>query len=362
MNSRLVIDLKIMENIKRKIEKLPSLPGIYLFKDANEEILYIGKAKDLKKRVASHFKTENKKFWNFVPKIQNFDFFECRNEKEAIILESEMIKKYQPKYNIDYKGGKNYIFIAVTKEDFPKIFLTHGKKLRNQKLNLKTTNFLGPFVGGKELRRFLKELRKIIPFRSCDNLPDKTCIYHDLGLCFGPCVKKKKKEYQKIIQSFKVLIEIYLGRSKRIEAYDISNLSGSLAAGSMIVFDGDRRKKSDYRKFKIKTVKNQNDVKSLREIILRRMGHFEWKIPDLILIDGGKPQLKAAKKINIPVLVLAKNKKHSGKIFSPYSKRYVLIDDFPPIVKNLFLRIRGEAHRFAINYQKKRRIKNLKIQ
>lgn len=350
-----------MENIKTKIKELPPFPGVYLFKDADENILYIGKAKNLKKRVISHFDGGERKLWNFIPAIQDFDFFECKNEKEAIILESEMIKRYQPKYNIDSRAGRNYIFVAITKEDFPRVFLTRRTKLKDQRSKTKNTELFGPFVNGKELRFFLKELRKIIPFRSCDNLPKKTCFYHDLGLCFGPCIKKRKKEYQKIIKSFRALIEIYSGKNKRIEAYDISNLSGSLATGSMVVFCGGRRKKSDYRKFKIKTVKNQNDSRSLREIILRRMKHLEWKIPDIILIDGGKPQLNAAKKINIPTLSLAKQKKHSGKIFSPHSKEYILIDDFPPVIKNLFLRIRDEAHRFAIDYQKKRRIKNLKI-
>lgn len=350
-----------MENIKRKIEKLPSLPGVYLFKDANENILYVGKAKNLKKRVVSHFKGEKRKFWNFIPAIRDFDFFECKNEKDAIILESEMIKKFHPKYNIDSKNGKNYIFVAITKEDFPRIFLTRQTKLKDQRPKTKNTELFGPFVKGKELRFFLKELRKIIPFRSCNNLPKKVCVYHDLHLCFGPCIKKQLGEYQKIIQSFRVLIEIYAGKNKRIEAYDISSLSGSLATGSMIVFDGESIKKSDYRKFKIKTVQNQNDAQSLREIILRRMKHPEWKIPDLVLIDGGRQQLSATKKINIPSFALAKQKKHSGKIFSPHSKQYVLLDNFPPIIKNLFLRIRDEAHRFAINYQKKRRVKNLKL-
>lgn len=350
-----------MENIKTKIKKIPPSPGVYLFKDANENILYIGKAKNLKKRIVSHFNDQKRKLWNFIPAIQDFDFFECKDEKEAIILESEMIKRYQPKYNIDSRTGRNYIFVAITKEDFPRIFLTRRTKLKHQRPTNKNPEFFGPFVNGKELRIFLKELRKIIPFRSCNKLPKRACFYKDLKLCFGPCIKKRKKEYQKIIRSFRVLIEIYSGKNKRIEAYDISNLSGSLATGSMVVFYGGRRKKSDYRKFKIKTVKNQNDSQSLREIILRRMKHLEWRIPDMILIDGGKPQLNAVKKINIPALALAKQKKHSGKIFSPHSKEYILIDNFPPVIKNLFLRIRDEAHRFAIDYQKKRRIKSLKI-
>jgi len=162
-----------------------------------------------------------------------------------------------------------------------------------------------------------------------------------------------------MIETLKILLRIYLQESVRIEGYDISNISGSLAVGSMVVFEKGKPKKSDYRRFKIKRVKGQNDVKSLREVLLRRMKHIEWDLPDLILLDGGKGQLKAANKIDIPTVALAKKGKHSGKLYSQFSKNFVLLDELPEEFKNLLLKVRDEAHRFAISYHKLRREKTL---
>ncbi|MDD5621482.1 MAG: GIY-YIG nuclease family protein [Candidatus Pacebacteria bacterium] len=343
-----------MENIKEKIKTLPSLPGVYIFKDIHEQILYIGKAKNIKKRVSSHFAKPKEFGFDFISLISDIETFECQNEKEALLLESELIKKLQPKYNIEWKDDKNYFFVGITKEIFPRIFITH------QKDNINT--FIGPFVKGTELKSFLKNLRKILPYRSCRNLPKKPCLYYQLEMCSAPCINsRKKKQYQRIIQIIKALLMLYNSQDLRLECYDISNLSGTLATGSMTVFEKNKKKTKDYRMFKIKRIKGQNDVGSLKEIILRRLKHKDWKNPDLMLLDGGKGQLKAAKKIEIPVLALAKSKKRSGKIFSLFSKNFIYADQLPENIKNIFLQIRDEAHRFAISYHKKRRIKNLDI-
>jgi len=347
------------EKIRQKIKKLPQSPGVYIFKNSLDKILYIGKAKNIKKRVASHFSA--KKSWpeNFLDKINEIDYIECENEKQATLLEAELIKKYQPKYNIEWKDDKNYFFIGITKEDFPRIFITH-QTIKNPNLAKQDAEYLGPFIKGKELKKFLAEVRKILPFRSCKNLPKKPCLYYSLKLCPAPCIhKRQKKKYQKIVESLKTIFEIYSGKSLRIEGYDISNISGTLATGSMVVFENSKEKKSEYRKFKIKKVKGQNDVGSLREVLLRRIKHKDWKKPNLIILDGGKGQLKAAKNIEIPVLALAKIKKHSGKLYSPFSKNSALLDKLPQDLKNLFLQVRDEAHRFAISYHKLRRKKKL---
>jgi len=349
------------KELKEKIEKLQDKPGVYIFKDENERILYIGKAKDIKKRVKQHFQKQQKWIWDFIEDIADIEILECENEREAMVLEVELIKRYQPKFNIEWKDDKNYFFVGITKENFPRIFLTHQPKHKLSTTNYSLpTEYLGPFVKGTELKGFLAEIRKILPFRTCKNLPKKPCLYYHLGVCLAPCQNKRlKTKYQKLIKTLKVLLEIYLGEGKRIEGYDISNISGSLATGSMVVFEKGKSKKSDYRKFRIKRIKGQNDVKSLREVLLRRIKHNEWKMPDLILLDGGKGQLKAAKGIDIPVLSLAKIKKHSGKLYSPFSKNFALLDELPQDLKNLFLQIRDEAHRFAISYHKLRRKKSL---
>jgi len=360
------------KELKERIEKLPDRSGVYIFKDENENILYIGKAKNLKKRVKQHFQKQQKWIWDFLDDIADVEVLECENEKEAMLLETELIKRYQPKFNIEWRDDKNYFFVGITKEDFPRVFWTHQTKVKSQKSKVKSelstthysllTDYFGPFVKGGELKRFLAEIRKILPFRTCKNLPKKPCLYYHLGVCLAPCKnKRQKKKYQKMIETLKVLLRIYLQENVRIEGYDISNISGSLATGSMIVFEKGKPKKSDYRKFRIKRVRGQNDVKSLREVLLRRMKHKEWKMPDLILLDGGKGQLKAANKIDIPTISLAKKGKHSGKLYSRFSKSFILLDELPEEFKNLLLKIRDEAHRFAISYHKLRRKKVLKI-
>ena len=276
-----------------------------------------------------------------------------------MLLEAELIKRYQPKFNIEWKDDKNYFFVGITKEDFPRVFWTHQPKFKilNSKFNIQ---YFGPYVRGTELKRFLAEIRRILPFRTCKNLPKKPCLYYHLGVCLAPCKnKRQKKKYQKMIETLKVLLRIYLQENVRIEGYDISNISGSLAVGSMVVFEKGKPKKSDYRRFRIKRVKGQNDVKSLREVLLRRMKHIEWDLPDLILLDGGKGQLKAANKIDIPTVALAKKGKHSGKLYSRFSKNFVPLDELPEEFKNLLLKVRDEAHRFAISYHKLRREKTL---
>ncbi|MCD5396300.1 MAG: GIY-YIG nuclease family protein, partial [Candidatus Pacebacteria bacterium] len=359
--------------LKEKIEKLSENPGVYIFKDENENILYIGKAKNLKKRVKQYFQRRQKWIWDFINNISDIDFFECENEKEAMLLEAGLIKKYQPKFNIEWRDDKNYFYVGITNEDFPRVFWTHQinkfqipstKFQTNSKFKIQNSKFdyFGPYVKGSELKKFLAEIRRILPFRTCKSLSKKPCLYYHLEVCPAPCKnKRQKKKYQKLIETLKVLLKVYLGENVRIEGYDISNISGSLTVGSMIVFEKQKPKKSDYRRFKIKRVKGQNDVKSLREVLLRRMKHIEWKMPDLILLDGGKGQLKAGEKIDIPILALAKRGKHSGRLYSPFSKNFVLLDDLPEEFRNFLLKIRDEAHRFAVAYHKLRRKKALRL-
>jgi excinuclease UvrABC nuclease subunit len=333
--------------IKKQVTALPQSPGVYLFKDNKENVLYIGKAKNLQKRVKSHFQKNKSWFWNFVPEIKEIEFFTTQSEKEALLLELELIKKIKPKYNIQWRDDKSYIGVSVSKEDYPRVYLSHQKN----------AEYFGPYTKGSELKKFLREIRKILPYRTCKALPKKPCLYYQLDLCIAPCIIKKKKQYQKLIKALKIFLKIYAGKNIRIEGYDISNISGTLATGSMVVFKNNKPKKIDYRKFKIKKVKGQNDVKSLREILLRRLKHKEWQDPDLILLDGGKGQLNAGKNFDYPIVALAKIKRSSGKLYSPFSKNPVLIDNLPEEIKNLFLKVRDEAHRFAISYHKKRRTK-----
>ncbi|HNY97537.1 MAG TPA: GIY-YIG nuclease family protein [Candidatus Pacearchaeota archaeon] len=344
----------MMDILKEKLNNLPKNPGAYLLKGQNEAILYIGKAKNIKKRVLDHFK--NKKFPDtiIIPRISDIDYIETENEKQALILELQLIKKYKPKYNVQWQDDKNYSLVNITGETIPRIFTGHQPQ--------ESLTQFGPFVSAKELKSFLAELRKILPYRTCKRLPRKPCLYFDLGVCLGYCIKPQlKKKYARIIRSLTVLLGLYKDAPLRIEAYDISNLSGSLGVGSMVVVTNGKPDKTQYKKFKIKTVQGQNDVACLREVLNRRMKHTEWTLPDLIILDGGKGQLKAAAKITIPVLAMSKIRRDQkkAKIFSPFAKNSISLDKLPQEIQRIFFTLRNEAHRFAISYNIKRREKKL---
>ncbi len=361
--------------INEKINNLPDTAGVYIFKDSGESIIYVGKAKNLKKRVKNHFQKPDQHVFDFIPLIAGIDFIETSGEKEALLLEQQFIKKFQPRWNVEWKDDKNYFYIAVSNGAYPRIYLTHQPKSENpagsarfRLANLQSETLrgaqdlsnavFGPFVNGRELKSFLKEIRKALPYRTCRNLPKEPCFYQSLGLCAAPCVKKNRS-YLKIAAILELLFKIYRGDDLRLECYDISNLSGTLAVGSLVVFQNGRPHKNSYRKFKIKTVAGQNDVASLKEILLRRLAHPEWPMPDLIILDGGKGQLKAARGVDIPVIALAKIGKNDGKLFTKFSKNYAQLSKLPPNLSNLFLQIRDEAHRFAIGYNKLRRFKKI---
>jgi excinuclease UvrABC nuclease subunit len=365
------------KNLEEEIENLPDKPGVYFFKNAQEAVIYVGKAKNLKKRVKNHFQKPDQHAFDFISQITGIDFIQTATENEALILEQQFIKKLQPRWNVEWKDDKNYFYISLTAEQFPRIYLTHQPSARTgvrAKLSLaseslaltpQSENIFGPFVSGREVKAFLREIRKALPYRTCRNLAKKPCFYQSLGLCVAPCIyKKTKASYGKMIATLKAIIGVYLGNNLRVECYDISNLSGTLAVGSMVVFENSKSafaqgfgetkpNKNEYRKFKIKTVVGQNDVASLREVLTRRLNHDEWPKPDLILLDGGKGQLKAAKGIDIPVIALAKTS--GGRLFSPFSKNYVNLEKLPKNVTDLLLQIRDEAHRFAISFNKQRR-------
>lgn len=334
---------------------IPNTFGVYLFINKNEDILYIGKAINLRKRILDHFKKNVFPDSSVIPQINRIEFIITKDEKTALILENKLIKKYLPKYNTQWKDDKNYTFVAITREDFPLIYTTHQTQEKN-------ADFIGPFVSAKELKRVLSDLRKILPYRTCKTLPKKTCLYADLGLCLGYCIHHEyKSQYQRIIQILRALLEVYQGQGPRLEAYDISNLNGSLTAGSMVVFEKNKKSISQYRRFKIKTIIGQNDTASLREVLQRRLKHHEWPMPKIFILDGGKSQLKSAYQLRIPVLGITKTKRQKNKasLCSPFSKKVLNLHKLPREIAEVILQIRDESHRFALSYNKKQRIKKL---
>ncbi len=359
------------KSIKKILESLPSTSGVYLFKNRREEILYIGKATNIKERVSSHFKNPAALLKeSMLEQIIKIDYLAADNAREALILEDRLIKKYQPKFNVQRKDDKSYFWVTITNERYPQVTVTHrhsrlhsqASRLVNERANLKSHISIGPFVNGKELRSFLRQIRKIAPFRTCRFLPKKPCLQYDLGTCPGWCLSKtayrsrNDRNPENTISLIVALLKIYQEQSGRLEAYDISNLQGKSATGSMVVLKNNKPQKSQYRLFKIKTVFQADDPKMQAEIVSRRFGHSEWPRPDLILLDGGKGQVSVVNRIlgktGIPCLGLAKKEE---RLYSPFSKNSVKLNSLPRAVADALMRARDEAHRFAITYHRKLR-------
>lgn len=170
-----------------QIDKLPNKAGCYIYKDKNKEIIYIGKAKNIKKRVRSYFsKNLDIKTTQLVKNISFVDFIITPNEEEAFLLEANLIRKQKPKYNIDLKYGIRYAWILLTKEEYPRILTARDKKRDGE--------YFGPFVSGTLRKNLIEQLQKQFFIRTCKVLPKKTCLRYHMGLCKAPCVGKQSKE------------------------------------------------------------------------------------------------------------------------------------------------------------------------
>ncbi len=170
---------------KANISKLPKNPGVYIFKKGGE-FLYIGKANNLKERVKNHFQQPLYRDHLFINRVSKIGYIKTASEIEALILEANLIKKYQPKYNVVWRDDKNYFYVGVTKENYPRVFITHQP---SQKLKI---DYVGPFVEGNALKQTLKILRKVFPYRTCKTLPGRSCLWYQLRRCPAPCLIKKQ--------------------------------------------------------------------------------------------------------------------------------------------------------------------------
>jgi excinuclease ABC subunit C len=176
-----------MADRKALLSKLPGKPGCYLFK-AGGRIIYIGKAKDLRKRVSSYFSKTQKdpKTEALVRQIEDVDFLVTKTEVEAFILENTLVKRHQPRYNIMLKDSKQYAYIQMTDEEFPRLLLARRKDGGGE--------FFGPFVSGQEREQVMKLLNKTFMLRTCRKLPKKACLRYHIGLCLAPCIGKIDRE------------------------------------------------------------------------------------------------------------------------------------------------------------------------
>lgn len=181
---------------------IPTNPGCYLYKDKSKKIIYIGKAKNLKKRVSSYFtkKNHDPKTEILVSKIDSVDFIITNSESEALILENNLIKKHQPKYNINLKDSKRYAYIKITKEEYPRVIIARVKK--------NDGTYFGPFVSAVSRDYIIELLNKSFKLRTCKKLPKKACLRYHINLCDAPCINEiSKTRYLENISSVKRVLK-----------------------------------------------------------------------------------------------------------------------------------------------------------
>jgi excinuclease ABC subunit C len=538
-----------------QLKSLPAKPGVYLFKDKEGKVIYVGKAANLNSRVRSYLGApSNLSFKNqrLVSKIQDLEFVVTNSEQEALILECNMIKKYTPRYNVRLKDSKTFPYLKIDiNEDWPGVYIT-------RRVQKDGARYFGPFASAGSVRKTLKLIKKIFPFRSCskriEGKDKRPCLDYYIHRCLGPCIGAvEKQEYhdvinqvilflqgkqeivlrelntkmkaaaqqlqferaallrdqinaiEKVIEGQRIAITLqgekdviglaqnetqayvelfsirnnkligqdhfimegiqgeppgqimtdfvkqyyasasyipplillqhpvdeaavlseWLGQQRgsrvklqvpqrgvkkklvdtaaenavrglelaqakemktevinaglqelknrlhlpkmprRIESYDVSNIQGALAVGSMVVLEKGWPKPAHYRRFRIKTVASADDYAMIQEILRRRFhrgltGESAWAAPNLVLIDGGKGQLNAALEVrqelgldSIPMVSLAKE---NEEVFIPGDPQPIYITKDSPAL-HILQRARDEAHRFAISYHQKLRHK-----
>ncbi len=339
---------------------------------------------------------------------------------ESVILEANTIKQLRPKYNVMLRDNRSFAYLGLTKDEYPRFTIVRGHELGvdwfvgKQEVPKQFQVLFGPFKSAHVINTTLKILRKIFPYATCKPGRSRACLYYQIGLCPGVCISAvSSTEYRKrirpiilffqgkkryIVRDLNAQMKTLAQQNKferageirdqlfaiehiqdialiqkeyeidhkgnpilgRIEAYDISNISGTSATGSMVVFEAGEANKSQYRKFRIKTVSKSNDVAMMREVIGRRLAHPEWPLPDVFVIDGGKPQVNCVHHelesagITIPILGIAKGPTRKNA-------RIVQIGGGAKLARlartylSVLLAARDEAHRFAVQYHRKRR-------
>lgn len=440
-----------MEKTKTILTNVPHATGVYIFKDSQDVVLYVGKAVNLAKRVRQYFQKTAKfgKTAALVDKIAKIKTIKTASEFDALLLEAKLIHDLGPRYNVVARDDKSPIYIVLTtNEELPRVLLV--RKTGLPQADDSGPAVFGPFQSTTVTRALLRSVRHIIPFCTQKERNGRPCFYTYLHLC-DPCPsviaklpknpdrQKLKRVYRRNIMRLKALLSgkekitrrelekemrsqaeqnlfeeaelvkrqlqslsglasarfdpnLYLTRSQlvedtneqelaglrqqllpfypdigkldRIEGIDVSNTGGTLATGSLVVLTRGLVDTREYRKFKIKRGKIPNDTAMIAEVITRRLKHPEWPLPNLLVIDGGKGQVRCALEslktldLNIPVIGLSKR---FEEIVVPKDGKFKLLrlPTTSPTI-HVLERIRDEAHRFAKSYHVLLRAKTLR--
>ena len=382
--------MKLIEIAK----KAPDKPGVYKYLDKDSNILYVGRATSLRFRLRQYFQKQiDDRIKEMVLQAQNIEYIETASVLEAIILEANLIKKYWPKYNVKDKDDRSFSYLIIDKrQSFPKPVIVRGRELK--KFISDKIEVFGPYQSQYLLKRALKLIRQVFPYSTCQPNSNKACFDYQIGLCPGTCIsqidsKDYKKNIEKIvlllsgdrtrliqtlkknnpeqIEALKNIQEVSLLQKEndlqipslaRIEAYDISHFGAKEAYGSMVVFTDNEIDKSQYRLFKVSEKNGGDDLHSMLEVISRRLKHLEWPRPDIILLDGGKPQVDFLSRyfddnnITIPLVGLSK---YGGDLLVFKKNTNKNVKELIKLLKPKLQELREEAHRFCLQASKKRR-------
>lgn len=405
-----------LKELRAKIPGFPRRPGVYLIDGRDGKPIYIGKANDLVKRLASHFRESARKDYK-EERIQteavNIRIIETASEAEALLLESSLVKQYAPRYNKELRDDKSYPFLKLTmEEEYPRLLVVRGRPSDG-------SAYFGPFTSVKLLRQAVSFLRRQFPMRTCDPIPKRVCLMYHIGQCRGPCeghvdrrsymetvkdvalflegrkdalvkvlarrmreasAARRYEEARMLRDQIQALSSVSVVRSaasrlavldhmqaelglsrypRRVECFDISNFSGKNPVGSMVVFEDGLPMKTDYRRFKIRSVTGIDDYAMMKEVVRRRYERLlaeKNRLPDLVLIDGGRGHLSAAKEVldelnlaDLDIVSIAKQHEH---LFKPGRFQPVVLPQSSPVLQ-LIRRVRDEAHRFAIRFYRR---------
>lgn len=418
-----------------KLQNIPKSSGCYLFKDKKGQIIYVGKAKYLPNRVKSYFSNKNhsSKTKLLVENVSDVDFLTTLDENSALVLENDLIKSYNPKFNIKLKDDRSKKwYLTLTNGDFPRLEVKNDTNLESEPLICVSSSSL--------CHEMYELLHDIFNLRSCSyditpkNVEDSkfsTCLEYHMGRCDAPCINNINKfVYNSIISDLKQLLSFDFsqlrGKLTRkmgafskslefekandvkfrldaldkyekcvettriggylviaddfktkyelknnpidIEMYDNSHTNGDCQVSALVRYTNGKKNTSEYRKFNVKTVVGPDDYASFDEVLRRRFTRLikeNKKLPDMVIIDGGKGQLGVAKRVfdelslldKVDLLSIGKNSSHKSDIIHFCDGNSVKFENSKFF--NLLGAIQDEVHRFVITFHRKKRSKSM---